>query len=458
MTATPVTVVGGGITGMAAAWELVNRGAAVTLVESSSRLGGKIVGEQIGGRWVDLGPDAFLARLPEAVQLCQELGLGSELVGAATDSASLWARGRLRPLPRATVLGVPAGLPGLRAVAGSGILSPAGVARAALDLVLPRRDLGEDPSVGDLVTARLGRQVHDRLVDPLVGGIHAGATSRLSALAVAPQLVAAAGGHRSLVLGLPRRRGPAARARSSSTGGRTSPAATFVSLLGGLGRLVTRLEEELRAAGVRIELDTPIDPLAVGSGTTILTTPAPVTSGLLAGVSPTAATELGQIEHASVVLTVMRYPLSAFPGGTAPSGSGFLVPRREGLLMTACSIASSKWPHWGAPGEVVLRVSAGRWGDERAMELGDAELVTRLHRELARALGVRGEPLETRVTRWKMAFPQYTPGHLARVERIEAALASDCPDVLATGAAFRGVGIPACIAQGRAAARRALDL
>ncbi|HVE47137.1 MAG TPA: protoporphyrinogen oxidase [Acidimicrobiales bacterium] len=454
MTATPVTVVGGGITGMAAAWELVNRGAAVTLVESSSRLGGKIVGGQIGGRWVDLGPDAFLARLPDAVQLCQELGLGRELVGAATESASLWSGGRLRRLPRGTVLGVPAGLRGLRAVAGSGILSPAGVARAALDLVLPRRDLGKDPSVGDLVTARLGRQVHDRLVGPLVGGIHAGATGRLSAVAVTPQLVAAAGAHRSLVVGLRRQR--EAAARSSSAGNPAARAATFVSIFGGMSRLVTRLEEELRAAGVVIELGTPIDRLPAGRGITILTTPAPVTSALLAEVSPTAATELAQIEHASVVLTIMRYPLSAFPGGTAPNGSGFLVPRREGLLMTACSFASSKWPHWGAPSEVVLRVSAGRWGDERAMDFGDAELVARLHRELARALGLRGEPLETRVTRWPAAFPQYTPGHLARVEHIEAALASDCPEVLATGAAFRGVGIPACIAQGRAAARRAL--
>ncbi|HUP71235.1 MAG TPA: protoporphyrinogen oxidase [Acidimicrobiales bacterium] len=448
MAATAVTVVGGGITGLAAAWELVRAGARVTLVEASTRLGGKIVTEEIGSRPVDLGPDAFLARLPDAVRLCHELGLGDQLVGAATESASLWVGGTLRPLPRGTVLGAPAGIAGLATVARSGLLSPVGVVRAGLDLVLPRRDLGEDPSVGAIVTARFGRQVHERLVDPLVGGIHAGSSSLLSAEAVAPQLAAGARSHRSLILGLQRGR------RNTWPSSPAGPA--FVSLRGGLSQLVERLEEALRRKGVDIELGRPFDAHSAPDGPTILTTPAPVTAGLLARLCPDAATELAELEHASVALTVLRYALSAFPGGEAPTGSGFLVPQVEGRLMTACSFASSKWPHWRVPGEMVLRASAGRWGDERAMGLTDGQLVAHLHGELTEALHLTDEPLASRVTRWPAAFPQYRPGHLARIARIENALRRDCPQVQVAGAAFRGVGIPACIAQGRAAARRAL--
>lgn len=453
MPATAVTVVGGGITGLAAAWELVRGGARVTLVEASTQLGGKIVTEEIGGRPVDLGPDAFLARLPDAVRLCHELGLGDQLVGAATESASLWVGGRLRPLPPGTVLGAPAGIAGLATVARSGLLSPLGVVRAGLDLVLPRRDLGEDPSVGTIVTARLGRQVHERLVDPLVGGIHAGSSSLLSAQAVAPQLAAGARSHRSLILGLQRGR----RTTSAATPPSPVPAGpAFVSLSGGLTQLVERLEEALRRKGVDIEMGRPFDAHSAPDGPTILTTPAPVTAGLLARLCPDAATELAELEHASVALTVLRYALSAFPGGEAPTGSGFLVPQVEGRLMTACSFASSKWPHWGAPGEMVLRASAGRWGDERAMGLTDGQLVAHLHGELTEFLHLTDEPLASRVTRWPAAFPQYRPGHLARIARIENALRRDCPQVQVAGAAIRGVGIPACISQGRAAGRRAL--
>lgn len=449
MTAPDVTVVGGGITGLSAAWELARGGARVTVLEASPRLGGKIVTEEFRGRPVDLGPDAFLARLPDAVQLCQELGLDDELVGVATETASIWMRGRLRPLPGGTVLGAPAGVGALAGMARSGVVSPAGVARAALDLVLPSSKLGLDPSVGDIVTARFGREIHERLVDPLVGGIHAGPSSELSAEAAAPQLAAGARGERSLLLGLRRLR--------RTTPSPAAPGPTFVSLVGGLGTLVARLERALLDAGVRIELGRTVDHVPLpGTGTTILTTPAPVTAALVEESSPDAAAELAAVEHASVILAVVSYPLAALPGGRPPPGSGFLVPQREGRLMTACSFASSKWPHLAAPDEMVVRVSAGRWGDGRAGALDDAELLSLLHHELTHALGLRREPLAGRVTRWPAAFPQYRPGHLGRVARIEAALARDIPGVLVAGAAFRGVGVPACIAQGRAAARRAL--
>ncbi|MDQ3569154.1 MAG: protoporphyrinogen oxidase [Actinomycetota bacterium] len=436
-----MTVVGGGITGLAAAWELLRSGAEVLVLEASDRLGGKILTEDIGGRPVDLGPDAFVARTPEAVQLCRELGLEDELVAAATDHASVWTRGRLRPLPQDILLGVPSRL---TSVARSRILPPGALARAALDGFIPqgrpKGDAGVDVSVGDLVRARLGRQVHDRLVDPLFGGIHAGPSKDLSVRATSPQLAAAASA-RSLMRGV------------RSERGRQAERPSFHSLRGGLGRLVSRLEEELLAGGATVQLEAPVESVPVeGADTTLVATPANVAADLVAGASPEAEAELRAIEHASVTLTVLVYPASAFP--QPPEGSGFLVPHSDGRLITACSFASSKWPHWAQPGEVVLRVSAGRFADQRALDMDDVELVQHLHNELVEVLRLTEAPVRARVTRWVDAFPQYHVGHLERVARIEAALRRDLPSVEVIGAAYRGLGITTCINQGRAAARR----
>lgn len=446
MTATSVAVVGGGITGLAAAWELVAGGASVTLYEAGDRLGGRILTADVAGRPVDLGPDALLARVPHAVGLCRELGLGDELVHPAAEGAAIWSGGRLRPLPRGLVLGAPLGVGDLVGLARSGLLSPLGALRASLDLVRPATAWGPDPSVGELVAGRLGREVHERLVDPLVGGIHAGPSALLSARLAAPQLADAASS-RSLALGLRKGRPAPGAAR----------APVFASLLGGLGRLVERLEEELRARGADLRVGAPVDEVPVpGAAATVLAVPAGAAAGLVGGASPDAAAELGGIDYASVALAVLVYPESAVRRPLA--GTGFLVPAAEDRLVTACSFGSSKWPHWAGPGDVVLRASVGRWGDERALALDDDQLVARIADELALMLDLAGGPRLARVTRWERAFPQYRPGHADRVARAEAALARDLPTVAPAGAAYRGVGIAACIAQGRAAARRALEM
>src|SRR5947209_4813127 len=230
-----VAVVGGGITGLATAYFLQQAGVAVTLIEADHRLGGKIRTDTLAGVPVEAGPDAFLARVPSAVELCRDLGLGDELVAPASGTAFIWTGGRLRPLPGRHVLGVPTGLGPL---VRSGVLSPAGVARAALDLVLPQSRFGDDPSVADVIGRRMGHEVLDRLVGPLVGGINAGDPRRLSLRSTAPQLADGAARHRSLVLGL-RRRPPTAA-------GAAGPA--FLSLDGGLQRLVDRLAEVLAPA------------------------------------------------------------------------------------------------------------------------------------------------------------------------------------------------------------------
>lgn len=425
-----VAVVGGGITGLVAAYEAACRGADVELFEAGPRLGGKLLTSPFMGRPVDEGPDAFLARVPHAVALCRELGLEDSLVAPAEGRAYVWTRGSLRALPEGLVLGVPTDL---SAVARSGIMSRRGVLRAGLDLVLPRSRFGDDPSVAEVVTARFGREASERLVEPLLGGIHAGRADRLSMASTAPQLAAGVRSSRSLLRGL--------RGTTPSLDG-----PVFFSLRGGMEQLVARLVERLHELGVAVRLQSPLSTLP-SADRVVLAVPAPVAGGLLSEVCGEAAAVLLGIEHASVVLVTLAYE-----GVAVPEGSGFLVPRVDGRLMTACSFASNKWPHWAPPGLTVLRVSAGRAGDDRAIGMSDEDVVAALQAELAEALGVRTAPVAVRVSRWKNGFPQYAPGHSARVARLRAALARDVPHVRVAGSPVDGVGIPACIASARAAA------
>lgn len=452
-----VVVVGGGITGLTAAWHLRDR-ADVTVVEATERCGGKIETVDFGGRRVDTGPDAFIARVPDGIRLCEEVGLAGELVSPATGQAFVWTRGRVRPLPDGLVLGVPSAL---RPLARSGIVPPGAVARAALDLALPRTRYGTDIGVGDLVRRRMGRAVHERLADALLGGINAGRSEDLSIEAGTPQLAAVGRSSRSLLRGL-----AASRRSSSATDG-----PVFRGVVGGLDRLVDTLVAGLVESGVAVRPSTAVTGIERGSagGYTVhlrkgeaidtdgvvVAVPAPVAAALVAGLAPDAAETVRTIDYSSVVLTLLAYPATAFPARF--TGSGYLVPRVDGRLTTAVSWASSKWAHLADPDTVLLRVSAGRWGDDRAMALDDDELVARLHQELVDATGANASrPTEALVRRWTAGFPQYRVGHLGRVAAVEASLRATAPALEVAGAAYRGLGLPACIRQGREAADRVL--
>lgn len=447
-------VIGGGIAGLVAAHELTRCGAQVTVCEAGARLGGKVRTETFAGRSLDLGADAFLARRPEAMALCRELGLEEELVAPATGVAYVWSRGRLRRLPPGLVLGVPTRL---GALARSGVLSPLGLARTAIEPWLPGRARAGDEAVGALVRRRLGTEVHHRLVAPLIGGINAGDIDHLSVEVVAPSLAAAAHPGRSLVRG--------ARAGAAATSDNTGP--VFLTLPGGLSRLVDAMVDQLSTTGADVRTDEPVTRLGRRAGggyvvharsgpltadAVVVAAPASVAARLLGPHAPTAAAMLGAIDYASVALVALAFPAAdvAHP----LDGSGFLVARGEGRLVTACSWASSKWAHLRSGGEVVLRVSAGRAGDERAAALDEDALVARVRLELGEALGIEVPPSQVQVTRWHRAFPQYAPGHLDRMAGVETDLAQRLPGVVLAGAALAGVGIPACIASGRRAASR----
>lgn len=477
-----IAVVGGGVAGLSAAWELSRTSHHEVTVYEPGHLGGKLRTTEFLGRPVDEGPDAMLTRVPEALALCSEVGLDEELVGARANKALLFSGGKLQPLPEGLVLGAPARVLPL---ARSRILSAVGMARAGLDLVLPRTRLGADVSVWDLVASRLGPEVADRLVEPLLGSIHAGSTRQLSAAATAPQLLAAARAQRSLIVGLRRAMSPRAPASvsvsaSASASARTRtgsvtpspPGPLFVAPRQGMEALPGRLVERLSAGGA-----TRFAPLEVSGlrrdGRSVVVAPDDESyDGLVMAVpAPTAFDLLGPLleerapapmagmDFVPVAVLTLGFDAAALEG-VGSELSGVLVAPGSGLLMTACSFGSNKWPHWAGPGTAVLRLSVGRAGEQAWAALDDGALVERLCGELgtvlARGAGDFTRPLAWRVSRWPRAMPQYTVGHLDRVASARAALARQAPMVSLAGASYGGVGVPACIGSGRRAAREVL--
>ncbi|MEU0491960.1 protoporphyrinogen oxidase [Nocardiopsis sp. NPDC006139] len=453
-----VVVVGGGISGLTAAHRLAGLGASVTVVEAADAPGGKLRASPVAGVSVDAGAESVLARRPEALALIEELGLGDRLVHPGPGAAAVYSRGRVRPLPKGQLMGVPGDL---RALARSGVLSPWGTARAALDLVRPRTPVRGDLPVASYVGVRMGHEVVERLVEPLLGGVYAGRADELSLEAALPQIAPMAREGGSLVRGV--------RAATGARGPSGGP--VFASLRGGIAGLAGALAErhggdvrtgtrvrslERLPEGWRVHLDTGD---RIGAAGVLLACPAPEAARLLADHVPEAARELRAVEYASMALVTLALPASAFP---APlTGTGFLVPAGEGgLTVKAATFSSNKWP-WiaeelAAAGEdlVVVRCSIGRFGESGVLDRSDEELTAAALADLSRVTGLAGRPVQARVTRWDGGLPQYAVGHTARVTRIRDALARHGGPAVC-GAAYGGVGIPACIAD---ADRQARDL
>jgi oxygen-dependent protoporphyrinogen oxidase len=420
-----VLIVGGGVAGLSAAIALRGK-AHVTLREQAGQVGGKLRQGPLG---VEEGAEAFLCRLPEGIAAAAEAGL--ELTHPEAVPARLWLHGKLQPLPSGTVLGVPGDLRKAAPVLGF-----RGTARALLDRVLPVTATDDDPAVGKYVRARLGDRVVDRLVDPLLGGVYAGRADELSLRMTTPQLVPALG-ERSLL--------EAARRLAPKPTGKP----VFATPAAGMGQLTARLAA---VSGADVILGSPVTDLdRDGDGwrvdgerydAVVLAVPNAPASKLLA----TLGVAVPSLAYASVALATF-----IFPGDTElPSASGFLVPATERRLIKASTFLSSKWKHIadGFDG-VIVRCSAGRAGAAGDLARSDVELAGVLCAELGEATGMRRRPLETSVVRWGGGLPQYAPGHLERVAAVRAALP---PGIALAGAAWDGVGIPACLRSGTAAA------
>lgn len=448
-----VVVIGGGIAGLSAAFDLHRAGMAVTVLEAGDRWGGKIHTSPVGDRPVDAGPDAFLARVDHGHRLCADLGLADELTSPVSPvPAYVHADGALHELPEGTMLGVPTDLDVLRR---SGLISEAGVVRAAEDLTKPPSVLDPDPSVGAVCRDRLGDEVTDRLIDPLLGAINASDIDRLSLAAAAPQLAGALAKHGSLINGM-----AAFREANAALGSRDPNKPVFYGLPGGIARIIDRLIEELTDADLR--LNTPVADLDqfADASAIILAVPAFAAADIIRAGQPCAAgTEaaatLDGIHYADVSQVMVELPISGLP--MVLDASGILFPRVGGTVLTACTWLSTKWDHYKRPESVLVRLSSGRFGDNRHAELSDSALAVTLLTEMAEAIGRFEPPVATRVVRWTKAFPQYTPAHRERVAQTRALLAQFDPRVSVIGAPYDGIGVPACIDGGRSAARALLD-
>jgi oxygen-dependent protoporphyrinogen oxidase len=481
MTGPPVVVVGGGIAGLTAALELAEGGAAVTLMEAAACLGGKIATSRVDGLVVEAGADSFLSTKPAGLALCQHLGITDRLVNSNGEDRRtfVWSRGRLRELPEGLVLGSPARAWSLLR---SGLLSPWGAARLVADVGVPRRRTddadgrqGRQPpeeTVGAFFTRRLGREAYVRVVEPLLGGIHAGDASQLSLAATFPRFLDMEREHGGLVRATLAER-IAAPFRRRNNRGSPPPGSQprgltpFVSFRTGMAELVEALEHRLRSLGAEVRLgQTAVTIRAVGGGyevvpaggpsipaaAVVVATPAPVTARLVQDLGPAAAT-LDEIPHASTATVSLAYRRDDV--GTPPAGYGFVVPRAEGRHLLAGTWATGKWPGRAPGGVVLVRGYVGGVGREAVLDADDDGLVHLVRAELGALAGISGTPVHREVHRYPAGMPQYTVGHLHRVERIRAALAA-CPGVVVTGAAYGGVGIPDCIADAQATARQVL--
>ncbi|MGI8939755.1 MAG: protoporphyrinogen oxidase [Iamia sp.] len=458
-----VLVAGGGISGLAAALHLTTAGADVTLVEASDRLGGIIRTSPFAGRAVDEGADAFLVRTPPALDLARRVGLGPDLVHPAQRRAMIWHDGALHPLP-SQVMGVPVDV---EALAGSDLLTAGGLDQVRRDLSAPASPLpAHDVTIDEALGTRLGPEAMARLVDPLVGGINAGSTARQSLAAVTPQLDAARRDpdHASLIEAC---RAQVQRARFA---GADPDAPIFAAPEGGMARLPQAVAAAARASGqlevrlgVGLALVTsgPVATLTDGTDLdvdgVVVATPGHAAGPILADLAPVAAEHLAAVEHVSVAF--VRVALRPQDVGRPVAGSGVLVPRTEGRAVTACSWASAKWDHLApdrGDGTLVVRAAVGRDDDQAALGLDDGDLAALVVDDLAALVDLRGQPTEVHVRRWDRAFPQYRPGHLDRVAEVEAELSRAAPAVGLAGMHLRGVGIPASVASGEAAAAHVL--
>ena len=445
-----VAIVGGGIAGLAAAYELHARGALFCVLEAAPRLGGVILTERFDGWVIDAGPDSLLVQKPAAVTLCRELGLGDRLISTLQPRTAYILRdGRLHPIAEGTFLGFPVSL---GALARSSLFSSVAKLRMACEIMLPRGAPAEDQSIAAFVRRRFGDEAADYLAEPLLAGIHAGDAERLSMRALFPQLLDAE-----------RRTGSVIRAFRALKA-QPSPQGAFVSLPGGIGELVDALASvlprdsirlatrvaELRRAGPYV-LDT--DSGTVQARSVILAIPAFAAGHLLRSFDATLGGLCDGIAYASTATVAFAYRRDQI--GHPLLGTGYLVPRVERSPLLAATWVTSKWPGRAPEGHVLLRAFLGGGRDPHRLDRPDDHLIDAARGALETTLDITGAPLLSRLFRWTRQSPQHEVGHLSRIDAIDERL-SAIPGLFLTGSGFRAIGIPDCIADGRETAARAV--
>jgi oxygen-dependent protoporphyrinogen oxidase len=483
-----IAVIGGGIAGLSSAYYMVKEAKAkgisvsVQLYEKENRFGGKIQTERYQGLIMEGGPDSILARKTAGPDLCRELGIADELVGTNPHARKNYIvhHGKLRLMPPGTMMGIPAEIvPFVK----TSLISPIGKLRAGMDLLIPKGDTKHDQSLGLFLRRRLGNELLENLVEPLMAGIYAGDANQLSLQATFPQFQEMEETYRSLILGI-----VSQRKRSNTNANMTAPSAknsngkansgqeklpnsVFLSLRTGLERLIEVLVDHLREQQVGLRLNTGVQRIIrddSGSGRYVISLDNGETevADAVIAASPAFQTrqmlermialpQLEKIPYVSVSTIMLAYPKEAIPQPL--DASGFVVPKKENRMITACTYVSNKWTHTAPKDRVLLRCYVGRAGDQRFRSLTDEEIVQYVRQDLRQLMGIDATPSFTRVVRWDQAMPQYLVGHLDRMKEIEAKITSEIPGVFITGAGYYGLGVPDCILQARKTAARVCD-
>lgn len=439
-------VIGGGITGLTAAYRLQQAGHRVTVLESSPEPGGKIRGGTVAGIRVEEGPDAFLPRDEGPLELLRELGL-ERTRSPAIFGAYIWHRGAMHKLPPGSPFGIPRSPMAARE---AGLLSPLGAFRAGLETLNRSPLSGPDVSIGRFVRSRFGNEVATNLVDPLLAGVRGGTADDISLAAAAPEIDSLARQNRSVIVAL--------RASDPVT-------PRFIAPEDGLQRIPQELTARLddvrtnarvtKLSAAKPELHVEVEGSSITFDGVLIACPPHAAADVVTDVAPEAASDMRRIGYASLVVITLVYPPGSFeaPG----DGSGLLVPTGSGLTISACTWYSHKWPHVTSDGRQVVRCVIGRSGEDPNAERGDRDLAAAAHRDLQASVGVSAPFLSHRVTRWPRAIPQYAVGHLELVRGIEQRL-RDAGPILVAGSGYRGTGIPDCIAQATAAAQALPEL
>ncbi|QZT35525.1 protoporphyrinogen oxidase [Caldalkalibacillus thermarum TA2.A1] len=460
-------IIGGGISGLSAAYYLQQKAEEaglpvdITLLEKDRRLGGKIDTLHQDDFIIERGPDSFLARKWPVIELSQELGLDQEWVptGPKAKTTFIVRNKKLHALPPGLMLGIPTRwTPFLK----TGLISPWGKARAALDLILPKRKETTDESLGHFLERRLGKEVVSQLVEPLLSGIYAGDAYALSIQATFPQFQQLEQKYTSLIKGMMITQRQMKQTKQLPDLAQKS---MFLSFKGGLSTLVKGLASALKKAqlrtqtevkgvhktgsGYRVQLG---DGQSLDADALVLATPAFVTARLLE--DPELRQLLAPIRYVSVANVVLTFNQEDVSIPLA--GSGFVVPRKEGYTVTACTWTSSKWPHTAPEGKVLVRVYVGRSGQEEIVEQDDEHILAVVRNELQDLTGLGARPIFYEVNRWFHSMPQYQVGHIERLEQLTEKLSVSHPGLYLCGAGYRGVGIPDCIGQAKQAAQNVI--
>lgn len=459
-----VVILGGGITGLTAAFYLQKEAREkklpmeVTLVEAAHRLGGKIQTVVKDGYVIERGPDSFLARKQSAARLADEVGMGKSLISNTAGKSYILAHDRLHPIPGGAIMGIPTQI---TPFITTGLFSFAGKMRAALDFVLPKSEPAQDQSLGQFFRRRLGDEVVDNLIEPLLSGIYAGDIDQMSIMSTFPQFYQVEQKYRSLILGM--KKGMPTQNTSKK---KTTRTGAFLTPRTGLHSLIEAIESKLEPNSVlkgnRVENVTK-DPggylIKLNDGKVLQADS--VISALPHNILKNIFSDykffevFSEMPATSVANVVLSFPREAIKKDI--DGTGFVVARTSDYTMNACTWLHKKWPHSCPEDKALLRCFVGRAGDEAVVDLSDDQLIKNIQEDINKTMDITADPDFAIISRWKDAMPQYTVGHKQRLETVQKGVTEDLPGVFLAGSSFEGLGVPDCIDQGEAAVQLVLD-